>query len=161
MFLSSPGADDLANRIVGSDISNDLHGDVGNDTLLGYAGNDTLSGGLNNDLLIGGQGSDVFVFDTVPDNFLNTDIIRDFAGSGVDTAALDNSIYIDVGPAGTLAGNRFFTGAGAHDLDDRIIYNPSTGALLYDGDGSAGEGATHFASLRPHLALTAADFLIL
>ncbi len=52
------------------------------------------------------------------------------------------------------------TGTGAHDATDRIVYNRSTGALLYDADGVGGTAAVRFATLAPKLVLTAADFLV-
>jgi Ca2+-binding RTX toxin-like protein len=49
----------------------------------------------------------------------------------------------------------------AHDADDRIIYNTTTGALVYDANGNAAGGVTHFAVVAHGLALTSADFVII
>ena len=65
-----------------------------------------------------------------------------------------------VGHSGVLPVGLFHVGAGAHDASDRIIYDPVNGFLIYDGNGNHPGGATHFATLMPHLALTHADFLI-
>ena len=71
------------------------------------------------------------------------------------------SIFTAVGAAGgTLAAARFFVGTAAHDADDRIIYNKTTGTLTYDSNGNAAGGATVFATLKAGLTLTNADFII-
>ncbi|MGO4835376.1 calcium-binding protein, partial [Rhizobiaceae sp. 2RAB30] len=44
---------------------------------------------------------------------------------------------------------------------DRIIYNTTTGALIYDSNGNAAGGAVHFATLAGHPAITAADFVVI
>jgi serralysin len=62
---------------------------------------------------------------------------------------------------GPLAVAQFFKGAAAHDADDRIIYNPANGWLVYDLNGSAAGGAIHFANLGEGLAMTAADFAVI
>ena len=59
-----------------------------------------------------------------------------------------------------LARGTFYIGDAAHDATDRIIYNPATGALIYDSNGDAAGGATQFATLDTGLSLTRADFEI-
>jgi hypothetical protein len=41
-----------------------------------------------------------------------------------------------------------------------VIYNPGTGFLYYDPDGSGPSPEVHFATLTPHLALTHSYFVI-
>ena len=49
----------------------------------------------------------------------------------------------------------------AHDADDRIIYDTTTGKLYYDADGNLpGASAVQFALLTTHPTLTAGDFVI-
>jgi len=80
------------------------------------------------------------------------DTIRYFATNKLTVIA--NGVDIDeYAPA-------FYKGAAAHDASDRIIYNPTTGALLYDSNGSATGGAVKFAMLANSLALTHLDFFV-
>ena len=48
----------------------------------------------------------------------------------------------------------------AQGLDDRIIYNPVNGNLMFDPDGSGAATATTFATLQTNLSLSAGDFHI-
>ena len=61
---------------------------------------------------------------------------------------------------GGLPVGAFVAAAVAHDADDRIVYNPSTGNLFFDPDGSGPAGAIRFAHLAPGLALSSGDFLV-
>ena len=75
--------------------------------------------------------------------------------------ALENAVFTALPTVGTLAASAFFAGAGAHDTNDRVIYNPASGALTYDSNGSASGGAVLFAKLGAGLTLAAADFLVI
>jgi cysteinyl-tRNA synthetase len=47
------------------------------------------------------------------------------------------------------------------DADDRIIYDPITGNIYFDVDGTLGDDVpVLFATMAPGLALTAADFVV-
>ena len=127
--------------------------------ITGNEGNNRLDGGLGSDKLAGGAGMDKFVFDSAL-GATNIDRITDFSVVD-DTVLLDQTIFSALSATGPLAGTAFWTGGGAHDADDRIIYNPATGALLYDSDGVGGDAAIRFAQLATGLALTHADFLII
>jgi Ca2+-binding RTX toxin-like protein len=52
-------------------------------------------------------------------------------------------------------------GTAAADATDRIIYNATTGALLYGSNGSAAGGSVQIATLATGLAMTNNDFLII
>jgi serralysin len=60
-----------------------------------------------------------------------------------------------------LSATALFIGAAAHDADDRIIYNPANGAVLYDADGNASGAAVAFAVLPTGLALTHDDIVVI
>lgn len=152
----------LNNTLIGNTSANMLSGEAGNDTLNGGSGNDSLDGGLGNDVLTGGAGNDAFVFDDTL-GATNVDQLVDFSAAD-DTIHLDNAIFTAITTAvgHSLEAREFYTGAGAHDINDHIIYNRTTGALLYDADGNAsgGSGPVQIATLTPGLILTSADFLI-
>jgi Ca2+-binding RTX toxin-like protein len=76
-----------------------------------------------------------------------------------DTIVLENTIF-GAFAAGPLAAEWFIIGAVALEANDNIIYNSTTGALLYDSDGNGAAAAVQFAELASGLALTENDFLI-
>jgi Ca2+-binding RTX toxin-like protein len=160
----------LANTIIGNSAANIIKGGAGNDTLSGEAGNDringgagddTINGGLGADTLVGGDGGDNFLFNSALSKLSLTSIdeINDFSVLD-DTIQLENAVFTELGPFATLSAGAFFIGAAAHDRDDRIIYDSTTGALMYDADGSYSGQAKTFAVLDAGLALTHDDFVI-
>jgi Ca2+-binding RTX toxin-like protein len=54
----------------------------------------------------------------------------------------------------------FKVGTKALDANDYLIYNPATGALFYDPDGTGRTAQVQVASLAKNLKLTAADFFV-
>ncbi|MDP8102024.1 calcium-binding protein, partial [Phocoenobacter atlanticus] len=126
--------------IYGGNGSDKLFGELGNDLIYGGNGNDTLYGGAGNDILVGGAGNDVFVFDTVIGKDIDT--IRDFSEG--DKIQLSDVIFEDVD---SVTSSNFVVGKSAQDTDDRLIYNNTTGELLYDADGSGSASAIHFANI--------------
>lgn len=143
-----------------------LQGNSAANTLNGRGGNDTLVGGLGNDTLIGGKGADKFVFDSLPNGSANVDLIRDFSRSEGDQMQLSKAVFGGLGALGTLTAGAFLASASATaalDADDRIVYNTSTGALLYDADGLGGVAAVQIATLgtTTHPALAFSDFQII
>jgi Ca2+-binding RTX toxin-like protein len=140
--------------------SGEVVGGDGNDSIIGGNGADRLFGGNGNDTLTGGPGADHFIFSAALDAATNVDRITDFK-HGTDKLDLDHAFFAAVGTAGTtLAAAAFYRGAHAHDVSDRIIYNPSNGFVYYDSNGSGAGHEVHFATLAHNLALTHADFLI-
>ncbi|MGC1269599.1 MAG: hypothetical protein WA842_03270 [Croceibacterium sp.] len=73
---------------------------------------------------------------------------------------LSAAVFAGLTPGG-LAATAFATGSAAAEGDDRIIYNPQTGALLFDEDGTGSGAAVQFALLPTELALSASDFLVI
>ncbi len=148
----------------GNAAANTLRGNIGANWLNGSGGNDFFNGGLGNDIMAGGTGNDMFVFNSAPNANTNRDTIVDFVAVN-DTILLDNAVFAALGAAtGTLSAASFWASATglAHDANDRILYNKTTGALIYDSNGSAAGGAIHFATLSNHPAnITAANFLVI
>ncbi len=144
---------------IGNSLANVLTGNGSANRLTGGAGGDTLKGGLGLDTLVGGGGSDKFVFNTAPAT-ANRDTITDY-NVAADTVHLDNAVFAALGAAGALAAGKFHLGSAAHDSDDRIIYNSTSGALYYDADGDGAGAKIQFATLGAGLALTAADFVVI
>jgi serralysin len=163
--LSSKGSDLLGNQHA---VLNGLVilGNAGKNLLIGTAYDDTIIGGNSNDTLTGGAGADKFVFDTRPSTKANHDTITDFQ-SGTDVLQLSKAIFTAIGGAvGGLAIEQFWSGAGvvaAHDADDRIVYNTTTGILYYDADGNGGGAAVQIALLgtSTHPALAYTDILLI
>ncbi|MFN6487254.1 MULTISPECIES: choice-of-anchor D domain-containing protein [unclassified Nostoc] len=169
---------DLNNNITGFDNSNDvINGQGGNDILDGKSGDDLLRGGTGNDLLIGGKGNDTLVGGIGADSFVyNTnaaftsaavgiDTIADFNHSEGDKIALAkttfNAITSVVGTGFSNASDFQVTSLGALS-NAVIVYDPMTGQLLYNQNGSAagfGSGG-QFAQLTGAPTLTASDFII-
>jgi Ca2+-binding RTX toxin-like protein len=133
----------------GTTVANAIVGTVGNDTIAGKEGSDTLTGGA---------GMDSFVFDTPLNSATNVDTITDFR-SATDKLLLREVIFAVI-PVGLVAPGSFVAEAGAvaHDADDFILYNTTTGSVSYDSDGSGAQAAAvQFAMLANHPLLAASD----
>ncbi|TAN68107.1 MAG: hypothetical protein EPN17_09690 [Methylobacter sp.] len=148
---------DLDNTLLGNTANNVLAGGSGHDTLRGGTGNDILNGGAGNDKLTGGTGSDLFRFSSPPT--ANIDSITDFTVAD-DTIQLGSGIFTKLKTTGLLNPGVFVKAAAAHDANDYIIYNPASGALLYDADGNGARDAVQIAVLGTNLALSYADFAV-
>lgn len=126
----------------------------------GNAGINILNGRDGNDILVGLGGDDIFVFNTALDPSGNVDTIFGFSVFD-DRIALDSGIFGDL-PEGRLAPDAFVAAVFASEPDDRILYNPETGALSFDADGSGATAAIHFASINGGLTnLSANDFIVI
>jgi Ca2+-binding RTX toxin-like protein len=163
-----------AQTINGSRGDDHLFGMGGNDKLTGAGawdvvsggdGNDTVNGGRGHDVLYGGAGKDVFVFDSKLGassklGGSNVDTVKDFLSSD-DVFHLDNAVFTALGGNGVLKSAFFYAGKTAHDANDHIIYNRTTGGLYYDVDGTGSHAQVEFAVLanKPaHLAV--GDFVV-
>jgi Ca2+-binding RTX toxin-like protein len=122
------------------------------------AGSDLLDGREGDDVLIGGTGADYFLFDTalVPHN---VDTLSDFL-SGQDRILLDHGVFNALG-MGVLDPAAFVVGTAAQSPEDRIVYDPASGAVWYDADGNGSGAAVQFASLPAQAALVAGDFAVI
>lgn len=148
-------------KIQGSNTRDILIGSAEDTFLLGNGGDDVLGGGLGNDTLIGGAGHDIFLFDTPLSTTANKDRIGDFVPSQ-DLFHLDRDIFTSLFNQGRLSSELFCANASGCALDDNdyILYNTSSGALLYDADGSGQGDALQFATLTNKPEISANDFLV-
>ncbi|MBY0569094.1 MAG: calcium-binding protein [Hyphomonadaceae bacterium] len=157
------GVDNLLGRedndtIYGGDGDDTLIGEAGGDYLEGGNGIDVLNGGLGADTLWGGPGADTYVFDAAL-GAGNVDAIIGF--SPVDDQFILSSAVFTGLSLGALAAGQFVIGTESLDADDRIIYDPITGNIYFDIDGTLGDDVpVLFATVSPGLALTAADFIV-
>lgn len=144
----------LNNVIVGTNTSN-----------IPFSGNNVLAGKYGSDTLTGGTGHDTFVFDTYPDGSIDT--ITDFYShfstgqtyADTDIIQLDKTFFTKLNNVAQLTWRLTCNSSGkALDSDDYLIYNTSTGALLYDADSNGSGVATQFATLLNKPTINAADF---
>jgi Ca2+-binding RTX toxin-like protein len=149
-------------RVVAGNFNDSLSGSVGAQNLAGQAGADTLTGGAGNDTLWGGTGNDAFVFNGM--GTTNADRISDFA-SGQDKVQLQNTAFTAIGAMGNFAAGdaRFWASSSgtAHDANDRVLYNTTTGQLYYDADGNGGGAAQLIATLTNSPAIAATDIAVI
>ncbi len=141
-------ANKLDNRILGNNGTNSLSGGKGDDRINGLDGADVLSGGA---------GHDRFDFTSVL-SATNIDMLSDFNVSS-DAIGLKKFIFATIGK--NLDIGEFFKGSAAHDANDRIIHDSSTGDLIYDADGWGVEVGLVFARVNLGLNLTNLDFVMI
>ena len=125
----------------------------------GNAGANVLDGGAGADQLFGRGGADSFAFTSALGNG-NVDHILDFMSGGLDRIALDDAVFAGLTP-GALPNGAFALGSSAQEADDRILYNPQTGQLFFDADGSGAGAAVLFAIVTPGTGLSASDFTVI
>ena len=136
-------------NLTGNALANEITGNDGGNLLDGRGGSD---------ILYGRAGADIFAFTT--SIFAGTiDQMPDFQ-AGIDRIWIDNAEFAGLSP-GALAADAFTTGSSAQDAADRIIYNPVTGALLFDADGTGAGAAVQFATLPSGTPLSASDFEVI
>jgi Ca2+-binding RTX toxin-like protein len=135
------------------------YGNAQANVITGNASNNIIDGAYGSDTLTGGAGKDAFLFKNTLSSASNRDSITDFKVVD-DTIRLENSIFTKLTSTGTLSASFFKTGTAAVDSNDYIVYNKTTGALIYDSNGSGSGGAIQFATLDSGLSLTNADFLV-
>jgi uncharacterized repeat protein (TIGR01451 family) len=156
------------NEILFGSASNDiLDGGIGNDILDGGAGNDTLDAGNGDDILIGGTGNDSLTGGDGKDSFvINTptegvDTINDFQAGGIDRIVVSSEGFGGgLTPNAFLEDSQFILGTSATDNDDRFIYDPSTGNLFFDPDGTGEAPQQQIATLKSSPNLSADDIFV-
>ena len=157
-FLSG---NDGSDTVYGDQGNDDLSGGPGSDFLIGGAGSDRLNGGQGSDTLVGGSGNDTFIFDTALNQQTTRDTIVDFVQEQ-DKIELDQTIFSSLPEEESLFSEYFLASAtgAAGDSNDYLLYNTTSGALLYDADGNGQGVAVEFANLASKPELTARDFVI-
>jgi serralysin len=142
-------------QLIGTDGANIMLGKGGNDGLFAVGGNDILNGGKGRDRLTGGDGEDRFNFSAFVTK-KNADKIMDF-DPAEDMIGLVRSAFGAIGTK--FKPGEFHIGSAAHDATDKIIYNPETGNLRYDVDGTGGTKPVLIANIGVNVALTFDDFM--
>lgn len=157
---------ELDNLMSGNPFRNRLFGEAGNDRLIAGAGKDILDGGNGNDRLEGNQGRDQLTGKKGKDTFVLTnarrnslDNIRDFR-SVDDTIAIVRSGFSRTLRLGKIRANQFQLGTQAEDVNDRFVYNRSSGVLFFDADGLGGIGQVQVARLANKASLSRSDITI-
>jgi Ca2+-binding RTX toxin-like protein len=174
-IIGTPFADVIdrsdARWMVTSPFFGTIRGGAGNDTLIGALAQD---GGEGDDLLVGilgtvmtgGAGADTFRLPSLTPRPLS--ISQTLPNIVTDLNVAEDRIELVLNrtsdlQAGALDASRFHVGSAATTPDQRIIYNPETGDLFFDVNGSLGDmsGArTLFAQLPTHLDLSASNFTL-
>ncbi|BAU43380.1 calcium-binding protein [Leptolyngbya sp. O-77] len=148
----SDGSQDIIRNI------ENVFGTQANDQIIGDVGNNRLDGGFGDDVLTGGGGADVFAFSR-PE--AGNDVITDFSLIQGDKIAVSSRGFDTTLVGGVLSPDRFTIGSSASTATQQFIYNPTTGALFFDADGSGTTAIqTQIAALSPNLELTNTDFLV-
>jgi hypothetical protein len=118
-----------------------------------------LRGGPGADVIdMSGATGGVLLDQAVPGIF---DSISGFVAGGSVDVHLSLATYSSLPGLGPLLPGNYFVGAAPAAPTDFIVYNPATGGLLYDADGSGGGSATvQIAVAGIGAGYTAADFVI-
>lgn len=150
----------LDDTLRGNQVRNVLEGGAGADTLFGMAGADTVRGGDGNDFIDGGAAKDVLTGGAGADTFYFASALE--AGDTITDFSADDMIALSGAGFGIadLENIQFVTGGAPTEQTPAILYDPNTGRLNWDGDGSGSGKPVTLAVLdhAPELALH--DFLI-
>ncbi|PSF37130.1 hypothetical protein C7H19_11875 [Aphanothece hegewaldii CCALA 016] len=162
-YISSGEGKDYISAGAGNDY---IYAGTGNDKIIGGggkdyisadSGDDTLYGGNGVDTLYGGDGLDYFVFKSSTEGI---DFIDDFTVIDdtivVFQAGFGNDLIADA----AITAEQFIIGTAATTATQRFIYNSSSGALLFDADGTGGIAAVQLATLSTGLSLSNADIFV-
>jgi len=91
---------------------------------------------LADDQLTGGDGQDRFIFESSIKNGSNVDTVTDFV-CGSDTIALAGSVFTALRGDSDLSDNLWLTNSSSPATTrSYLVFDPQSGALSYDPDGS-------------------------
>jgi len=146
----------------------DLTGNEFAQAIYGNAGANILDGGAGKDVLVGNGGADIFLFSTALNTAPGTAFGALAATANVDQIhgfTFDDKIGLDAArfglTPGALPAGAFVTGTAAADANDRIIYDPTTGALMFDADGNGAAAAQLFAYISGPFSLDSTYFAVI
>ena len=139
------------------DLNEIINGGAGIDVINARGGADLVNGGLGSDLLTLGPGADILLFNTAIKPATNIDVVTDF-NPLEDIIQLDDAIFKKIG-VGALK-NKFFHIGETHDVNDHIVCNKNSGALIYDKNGDVPGKAFEFPPSPLALDITKGDFFI-
>jgi Ca2+-binding RTX toxin-like protein len=148
------------NTLMAGEGADSIMGLAGNDELNGGPGNDTLVGGLGDDRLTGGGGQDRFVFERAIKEGGNVDTVTDFA-SGSDTIGLTGSLFAALSGDSDLSDNLWLTtSTSPATARSNLVYDPQSGLLSYDPDGSGPAASIEICTLVGVAKLYPSDFVM-
>ena len=154
--------DTRSNTLDGGTGDDRLAGGSGSDTLVGGGGDDWLDGGAWKDVLTGGDGNDRFYFasaaeagDTITDFQAGHDKLV-LSAEGFGIAPDQHVAFESTDQLRLFAGNAAYTDS----TGPTLLYDTSTGRLLFDHDGHGAEKAQLVAVLTNTPKITFDDFLI-
>jgi Ca2+-binding RTX toxin-like protein len=141
-----------ANILQGGNGDDTLLGRAGADTLVGGDGSDWLDGGAWKDVLTGGRGADSFYFahasqagDTITDFQNGYDhVVLSGGGFGIDSHADFN----------------FVEGLAATTAQATVLFDKSSGQVLWDADGTGSREAVNLATFSISTNFSDSDILI-
>ncbi|MFM8524286.1 MAG: beta strand repeat-containing protein, partial [Cyanobacteriota bacterium] len=137
----------LADMIIGSDAANVMSGGNGDDTLVGGKGADNLTGGA---------GINVFRYQAIDEG---NDLITDFA-SGTDKLSFASLAFGNITSA-TLDSNFFISAdnVAQNGTTPQFIFNTTSGALIFDSNGSSADGQTTILTVQSGASIVANDLV--
>ncbi|MBW7851471.1 MAG: hypothetical protein H3C38_13315 [Rhodospirillales bacterium] len=138
------------------DIEN-VDGTFFDDVLIGDRNDNRIAGEFGRDTMTGGRGADAFFWNDSADF---GDVIVDFV-SGTDRLEFDRGeVLRDVLPAGPVAAASIVNGPAPEDGDDHFIFDPATGILTIDLNGSGPGLSAAVASLTGVARLQEGDIWV-
>ena len=146
-------------NLTGSKFDDRLSGDSGVNVIKGGRGNDVIRGNGGADVLSGEAGRDSFLFNVLPAEPDEVAIVLDYATAD-DRILLDNDVYRTLA-TGRLVPDAFALGTEASAASHRILYDPLSGEIRYDADGTGAIDAVVIARLVPGQMISEGEFRII